>query len=220
MYINDIPASRYGGNLKRAYTYAAPELDTTLFLGRKRSTPILLNAVTGMAKMTLPMVFQGNSRKEVTIKKSMFDALLFGQNDLRMDDGFNYFAILTDIGEATYPSDQLIEATYTFSVIRHGTEITHYGNTVICESTLPYTDCSLSVTVGAAGTNYDVGSVRFAKVTKGEKIVVDGMAKIIYVNGIPDATGAYWINFPTLTPGSNAITCNDTVTVTYYPVYF
>ena len=52
------------------------------------------------------------------------------------------------------------------------------------------------------------------------KLTVDGLKMRILVNGAPAAARATFTEFPVLKPGSNSITCDDRVTVQYYPLYF
>lgn len=220
MYVNGTSLAAFGGNLTMEYKYTPPTLTNDYFKGRKRSTFILLNSNFELGTLTCPVVFEGVDRFDVTQKKSAFEQIAFGQCDIDMEDGFSYFAFLDSIGEATYPSESLIEVEYVFQCIRHGQYKTVDGNTVFCESTLPNTDCILSVTVGESGSNYVVGTVTFPNVTEGQQIVVDGINKRILVNGAPAADQAEWIKFPYLVPGENNLTCDDTMTVEYYPVYF
>lgn len=220
MYVNNYNLATFGGNLRMEYTYTAPTLSNEYFKGRKRSSFVLLNSNFELGTLTCPVVFQGLDRKDVTEKKSAFEKIAFGSCDIDMEDGFSYFAFLDSIGDASYPSESLIEVDYTFQCIRHGDYRTVQGNSVYCESTLPNTDCILSVTVGEAGTNYAVGPVTFPSVQAGEQIVVDGINKRILVNGAPAADQAEWLVFPTLTPGDNTLECDDTMEISYYPVYF
>lgn len=220
MWINRKPLYLYGGKLRMDYTYSPPELSNEYFKGRKRSGFVLLESSYGLGKLSLPIVFEGIDRKDVTLKKSMFEKEIFGQSDIIMGDDYMYFAILEGIGEASYPSEQLIEVAYEFKCIRHGKYREVQANTVYCESTLPVTDCLISTTVGNTGNNYRLGTVIFPNVTKGEKLAVDGINKRILVNGAPAANRAEWTKFPSLVPGKNNISCPDQVIVEYYPVYF
>jgi hypothetical protein len=220
MYINNTNLLDFGGNLRMEYTYTPPTISNDYFKGRKRSTFILLNSNFELGTLSCPVVFEGKNREDVTAQKSAFEQIAFGSCDIDMEDGYSYFAFLDSIGEASYPSESLIEVDYTFQCIRHGQYETSVGNSVFCKSTLPNTDCILSVTVGSAGSNYVVGTVTFPTVTQGQQIVVDGINKRILVNGAPAADQAEWTVFPYLVPGENNLTCDDTMTVEYYPVYF
>lgn len=220
MYVNNIDIAAYGAELKREYTYTPPTISNEYFKGRRRSTFTLLTSNFEVGTLVCPMVFVGKHKRDVCEKKSAFESLAFGQCDIDMQDGFSYFAFLDDIGTPSYPCDEIIETDYTFKCIRHGEYETVTGNSVFCKSTLPNTDCVLSVTVGASGQNYVVGTVTFPTVTQGQQITVDGINKRILINNVPSADEATWIKFPSLTPGENNLTCKDTMTIGYYPVYF
>lgn len=220
MWVNGIPLEKYGGELLMEYKVSGYSIDASAFKGRKRSSFVLLNSTTGFLTLTLPVVFTGEDRADVSMKKSMFDALIFGKNELRMDDGFMYSAYLSEIGEVSYPAPEMIEASYTLIGVRHGKLQTVTGNSFYCDSTLPDTDCILTATVGTAADSYRLDTVTFSDVTAGEVLTVDGINKRILVDGVPAAERAEWTNFPSLTPGLNTITCPDTVTAEFYPVYF
>lgn len=220
MWINGIDIADYGGQLRMEYKTSGYQLDTAAFKGRNRSSFVLLTSTTGFMTITLPVVFEGADRDDVTRKKSLFDMLIFGKNELLMDDGFQYAAYLSAIGDSSYPAPELIEVEYTLIGVRHGDKVTVTGNTVACDSTLPDTDCILSCTVGTSGAGYKVGSVTFKSVTAGQRLVVDGINKRILVDGVPAAENAEWIRFPSLKPGLNNLECSDTLTVEFYPVYF
>lgn len=220
MWINKKPLYLFGGKLKMEYTYTPPEITNEYFKGRRQSGFVLMDSSYELGSLSLPIVFEGANRKDVTLKKSKFESEVFGQSDIILRDEMMYFAFMDGIGESTYPSEQLIETTYEFKCIRHGKYKEVDKNKIYCESTLPNTDCMISVTVGRTVQNYKIGSVIFPTVTQGERLVVDGINKRILVNGAPAATRAEWTKFPSLAPGENNIACQDVPTVGYYPVYF
>lgn len=220
MYVNNTDVHKYGANLTLDYKYTPPTISNEYFKGRYRSNYVLLTSNYELGTLVCPMVFTAETLEHVTAKKSAFEQQLFGRCDIDMEDGYSYFAFLDDIGDDSHPCDQVIEVSYTFKCIRHKDMVTSEGNSVFCQSTLPFTDCILSVTVGESGSNYAVGSVTFPSVTQGQRLVVDGINKRILVNGAPAADSAEWIKFPYLTPGENNIKCNDTLTIQYYPVFF
>ena len=88
-----------------------------------------------------------------------------------------------------------------------------------CISTVPETDCILSVTVSEAADTYALGGATFLDVQAGEQLVFDGINKRILRNGAPGAANVEWINFPSVVPGENSFTALDPVTVQYYPTY-
>ena len=121
MWINGIDIADYGGQLRMEYKTSGYQLDTAAFKGRNRSSFVLLTSTTGFMTLTLPVVFEGTDRDDVTRKKSLFDMLIFGKNELLMDDGFRYAAYLSAIGDSSYPAPELIEVEYTLIGVRHGT---------------------------------------------------------------------------------------------------
>lgn len=220
MFINGKDALNYGAKLLSGYKYVPPEVTTDYFKGRRRSSFTLLDVNLDMARLELPIVFHACGRRDANQNKSMFDRICLGKTDIALGDGYQYFAVLTEMGEVTYHSPELLECTYSFACVRHGSYVEKHGNTIICESTLPYTDCVLTARVGQDGTNYQMGPVMFDTVYAGQVLTVDGITKRILVGGIPDASGAEWIRFPTLEPGENTFSCLDELTVGYYPSYF
>lgn len=220
MWINDKDLCEYGGNLLMEYKVGGVELDISVFQGRKRSSFNLLDASTGLKILTLPIVFKGEDRANAAHNKSMFEQIIFGKNELVMDDGLLYTAVLSEIGESEYIGLELLKAEYIFTGIRHGEYVEVKGNEVYCDSTLPYTDCILTVTVANDTARYNVGSVIFENVTAGEVLTVDGINGRILVNGVPAAERADWIEFPKLVPGWNTIQCDDELTIEFYPAYF
>lgn len=220
MYINGKNAELYGAHLLSEYKYTPPAITAEYFRGRRRSDFSLLNTDYDLGTLDLPVIFEGKNRKDVLQKKSSFEQLCFGKTNIAMEDGFEYFAVLTSIGQTGFAADELADCSYTFSCIRHGAYIQRQGNHIFCESTLPYTDCVLTVEVGQDGTNYQVGPVLFHKVFKGQVLTVDGIEKRIMSGGAPDAQNAEWIRFPSLVPGENTFSCLDELTIGYYPSYF
>lgn len=220
MIINEKPLIMFGGFMQREYTYTPPTLTNEYFKGRQRSTFVLLTSNFDVGMLKVPIVFIGKNHNDVTFQKSSFDGTIFGMCEIEFSDGFKYFAFPDTLGDALYKSDSLIESEYTFKCIRHGDMKESTGNSVYCESTLPYTDCILSATVGSDSDNYVMGSVTFQNVKAGDQLTVDGINKRILVNGAPAADQATWIRFPYMTPGANSFTCVDTLTIQYYPVYF
>ena len=220
MWINEKPLSSYGGRLKREYAVSGLPLENNYFKGRKSSAFVLMETAPGLLTLSLPVVFEGEDRKDVTVRKSSFDRDVYGKSELAMDDGFLYSVFLNEIGESIYPSDCLLECTYVFMGYRHGQKITGSGNTMYCESTYPYTDCMLTAVPTKNRSNYLLGTVLFPQVQAGEVLTVDGIHKRILVNGIPAADRAQWISFPSMVPGKNVILCPDIVNWEYEPIYF
>lgn len=218
MFVNGRPISWYGGELQYDYSVTGAELDTSYT--STGQFPLLLQQKAGLKTISLPITFHGKDSKEAYMRYSLFCQDASGTPELTLPDGFLYTAIMTGISAEKYITEGSMDVTFTFAGIRHGPYQKVTGNRLICMSTLPKTDCILTVTVKKTQTNYKVGSVTFPNVTAGEKLCVDGITKRILVGGVPAAQRAEWLEFPYLVPGINNITCPDTVTVEYYPAYF
>ncbi len=220
-YINGVSVEEYGGSLKSEYTVTGMEItENSYSIGRNRSNPLYHGTVLGLKTLTLPVDFAGKDRQEASARKSKFDAAIYGKNELVLPDGFTYTAICSEYGEEICHGEQLLETIYTCVGIRHGKKEIVTGNTIYCTSTLPKTDCRLTVTVTNGESSYQLGSVTFLDVTAGDVLCVDGITGRILVNGAPGAARAQWLEFPYLVPGKNMITCADTVTAEFYPAYF
>lgn len=220
LFIDKENMELYGARILSAYEYTPPEITAEYFKGRQRSDFITFSTSLGMAKLELTVTFYHERWREVTQNKAAFDGKCLGRTNIVLGDGYEYFAILTEIGESNYRSPRVLECSYSFEVIRHGPYMEKKGNTIFCESTLPYTDCVLSARVSQDGTNYQMGPVMFAEVYAGQVLTVDGIDKRILVGGAPDARGAEWVRFPSLEPGENHFSCLDELTIGYYPSYF
>jgi len=217
LYINGIPIERYGAVLEYGYKTSGVEVETAY---SQTGNIICLNQKFGRKKLDMDIFFRGKDHEETYQRYSMFCELLRGKLELIMPDCKMYEAVLTGIGQESTLAPGRIRCSFSFLAVRHGPKQTATGNRIFCESTLPKTDCILTVTVGKTGQNYTLGSVTFLTVTAGEKICVDGITKRILVNGVPAAQRAEWLEFPYLRPGINNIACPDIVTVEFYPAYF
>lgn len=221
LWANGKPIEKYHGKLKDGWQVKGVEItDISYSHMRNRSTLQYHDTELGLKKITFTVDFTGPDEHTIVLRKSLFDAEICGKSEIVLPDGFMYSAVCTVLGEEVFHGRELIEAAYELFGIRHGPYQKVTGNTVYCESTLPKTDCILTVTVKKTQSNYKVGSVTFPAVSVGEKLCVDGITKRILVNGVPAAQLAEWLEFPYLVPGINNITCPDTVTVEYYPAYF
>lgn len=221
LYVNGRGVSDFDAHLKDGWTVTGVEVEEASYSHmRNRSTLIYHDTVLGLKNISFTVDFRGKDEHDTALKKSLFDAEIYGSCELILPDGFMYNSVCNNLGQELRHGNNILEATYELVGIRHGSKQTVTGNQVFCASTLPKTDCILSVTVGKAGKNYKLGSMTFFTVTAGEKLCVDGITKRILVNGVPAAQRAEWLEFPYLKPGINNITCQDTVTVEFYPAYF
>ncbi|MCI8276302.1 MAG: hypothetical protein HFI66_11990 [Lachnospiraceae bacterium] len=219
MIIDERMLADHGARIKGDYTISGVPLNTHYHQGVRQSGFTLHSQEPGLKMIELTVLFFGKDRPEIDQRKSLFDGMLFGKNELCLD-GYFYTVFCSSIGGSLYQGECLCESTYQFTGYKHGRLKKVTGNTLYCESTLPYTDCRVSVAASKAASSYRVGGITYRNVKAGEKLVADGICKRILINGTPAADRAEWFRFPTLVPGKNIILCDDTVTVEYYPVYF
>lgn len=222
-YINGQPLENYSAKLSD-FSVGAAEVTSSYWQGVNRTNFALLKQQFGLRPITLSVAVDGDTYIDAAMMLSRLSGEMWGVVELYLPDGFSYTAVLD--GSATAPErvgpgtgQTVLIQTYTLTGYRHGPMITTTGPSVWCASTMPFTDCILSVTASAAADTYTLGGATFPDVTQGESLVFDGINKRILRNGAPGAAGVEWINFPQLTPGANTVTAADTVTVQYYPCY-
>ena len=218
MFVNNVPISEYGAMMQDNYTVSGAEVSSS-YAENGRSI-ILLDQKIGLKSISVQLSFFGKDNDEAYSRYSAFCNSLLGGLELVMPDAKMYRCVLTAIGTETWVTEGIMDVPFTFVGYKHDALRVVVGNKVGCESTVPKTDCSLTVTVGKSGSNYKLGTVNFPTVTAGEVLKVDGITKRILVNGAPAAQRAEWLQFPYLVPGINNIECQDAVTVEYYPTYF
>ena len=219
MIIDEIMLNQHGGRLHAGYTISGVSMENSYHRGVGQSDFTLLKQDAGLKSINITVTFLGSAREEIDRLKSLFEMRLMGKNDLVLDGNY-YSVICQEIGNANYKGFGACEVEYQFLGYKHGPLQTITGNHFYCASTLPHTDCRITVTASKDASTYKVGTVTFFDVSSGDVLVVDGLDKRILVNEAPAAQKADWLRFPSLVPGENVIICDDTVTVEYYPVYF
>lgn len=227
LLINGRLLSEFGGCVLLDYSVGETELDNTTFQGINRTNWRLLRSSFGRRKITLTIVFTGQTLHEVKLLRSTLNGKLFGRVELYIsDDGFYYDAVCDSTGAeqiiGVSEREAKIKSEYSFIGIRRDalTRATiQPSGSVFCRSTTPYTDCRLKTTVGASAAEYALGGAVFKNVSAGDVLIFDGIDGKITRNGESYAANVSWLSFPTLTPGMNKITAIDPVTVEYYPTY-
>lgn len=215
------------GALVQSFSVSGTAISNTAYQGVNSTDFNVLATTRGMRTISLTLGYKGRTRRDLALKKAKLDSLLgAGKIDLHLPDGFHYAAYMTGVGEEHtegIEGDKLIAlCTYAFSGIRHDdlTELTVLsGDTFLCESLIPTTDCRLTCTATQAYASLTIGSVTVTSVALGDVITVDGINKRILQNGAPCAGNMSFISFPQLVPGENTISCPETLTVEYYPTY-
>lgn len=219
MEINGINETTLHARLLRDYRISGSKIKSEYWQGRNRSQFALLSQSFGLKEISMTVVFDGRDAEEVALHKSEFDATLWGKFEIYMPNGFTYSAILDDAGELEYMGNERGKAKYQLVGIQHKPLVTVTSIPFTCSSTVPFTDCIITAT--ATATSGSIGDVDFAGLTIGDIITIDGINKRLLVDGVDAATKFDWIDFPSLTRGTNTLTSTGVsgLTVQFYPTY-
>lgn len=221
-FINGLNNEQFSCALLDGWSVGASELSNSIQQGRNRTSYRLLASVFGRKPIAFTLVFSGASRNAVSLAISQFATQLYGKFELQWADGFEYSCTLDSIGNPVwygFTGLVLAQVEYSLHGIQHGpmkTITVPVGGTLICESTMPKTDCIVEATAGTAGT-YQLAGATFSSVQVGNVLTVDGINCRFLLNGAP--TTATFSSFPQLVPGANVFSAPDPVTVSYYPSY-
>ena len=227
LLVNGRPLSWYGGAALLEYTIGETAISAETFQGVNRTSWRLLKAFFGRRNITVEIVFTGPDLKSAKLQRSKFNSDVFGRCELFISgDGFFYDCACTNLGPEIRigegAREAQIKAEYSFTGVRRDaleSVTVPAGGKFFCRSTMPFTDCKVTATVGSTGTNYALFGATFPTVTAGDILVFDGINGAITKNGTNAAADVSWVNFPSLTPGENENTAADAVTVEYYPTY-
>lgn len=221
--INGADLSERGVDMLRDYSIGGTAITNTIFQGRNRSSYRLLAGVYGQKAISFTLVYAGRTYREAALNRSTIESMLWGKVEISMPDGFFYTSTVQSIGEGTIYGQEdnqiLIEVPYELQGIQHDPLMTVAGGNFYNPGTLPYTDCSVSVTAGAASSIYLLAGATFHDVKAGERLEIDGINGRILRNGAPAPGNVDFIRFPQVTPGQNSFLAPDPVTVSFYPSY-
>lgn len=174
----------------------------------------------GLRKIKLPLHFRGDTPEEAHRNLSAFTAEALEDGDLFMPDGFLYFVSLDSVSEKEEITLEgcIVECTFEFLGVAHDPKITATGD-FYALGTAPKMAAKFSCTVAETGTNYNLAGVKFNSVTAGDILVIDGLNGLVTRNGNNAFANTDLIEFPTIHPGLNTISCIDTATTEYYPIW-
>lgn len=222
MWINDTDISDYGA-LVESFSVGETPVTPVTYQGLNSTSFNLLTDQFGMREINVNIFFSAKTRRALTLKKSKIDSLAWGKIELRLPDGFYYTAVCTSPGELLIlglEGNKVIGLVpYVFSGIRHDPLVTQTGNTIDCQSTMPYTNVRLTCKASQAYASINIAGVTITGVNSGDTLAVDGILGRILQNDAPCAGNMSFIKFPQLTPGLNTLDCPETLTVEYYPTY-
>lgn len=221
-WVNGVDIRDIGDILLESYTVGGTEITNEIYQGRNRTHYNLLAKQFGRKTVTMTVFFHADDRHMLTLKQSKLTGMLAGLVDLVLPDRFHYRATLDEVGDLQIlGADKkgcIAECTYTLSGIQHDELKTLTGNTVRAEGTMWSMDCILSCTASRDYTSIRLGTVVFKNVSEGDVLTADGINGRMLKNGVP-TTGVTFTHLPYLVPGSQTITCPETLTVKYYPSY-
>lgn len=228
MMIDGEPLATFGGKSLLDYTIGETEITNATFQGINRTNWNNLKSMFGMRNIRLTILFDGVDLHAAKVQRSKFNAAVFGKHELYIpDDGFFYSVVCENIGEEILVGigerNAQIKSEYSFEGIRHdalvSVTVPAYGY-INCISTMPFTDCRLTVKSTWNASGISVGSAYFNNVAVGDVLVFDGIEGKITKNGVNYAANVDWKQFPSLVAGQNQIRSTiDPVTVEYYPTY-
>lgn len=225
--LNGRPMSDWGGAALLDYTIGETGLTFDVFQGLNRTTWRTLKKQFGLRPVEITVVFRAETLREAKRQSSAFCGALFDGAELFIpDDGFFYTVYPESLGAEELvgigAKEAAIKRKFRLQGIRHDalrTETVPGGGLLYCLSTMPFTDCRLTATAGAAAQYYQLGGCVFGGVAAGDVLVFDGINGAVTKNGVSAAANASWTQFAALTPGENLIQAADPVTVEYAPTY-
>lgn len=222
MTVNGTDIFTYNALIEK-FSVSGTEIKNETYQGVNRTNYNLLNSLFYMKTITISIFLSADTRRNLTLAKSRLDSLMWGKVELGLPDGFYYTATLQSTGELAIvgidDNSVIALCEYTFTGIQHDPLVTSTGNTIDCQSTIPYTDCRLTCTASQAYSSITIGTVTITGVASGDVLVVDGINGRILQNGAPCAGNMSFRRFPSLTPGSNTFNCPEELTIEYYPTY-
>lgn len=227
--INGIPLSAYKGSSMLDYSIGETEITNEIFHGINRSDWKTIQRFYGLRSVEITLLFEGDNLHDAKMQRSRFNSLVYNEADIYIpDDGFFYRVYLESFGAEELvgigAQSAQVKSRYKFKGVRHDelrSESVGSDGKIYCLSTMPYTDCKLTVKASAAGSDYAVGGCVFETVAQNDVLVFDGIHGKITKNGVNYSAHASWLYFPSLVPGENTITVtnSDPVTVEYEPAY-
>lgn len=222
MHINGVNIADYGV-LVESMKVGAIQTTQEAYQGVNRTNFNVLDTIQYMRTISVNLFYSAPTRRELALIKSKLDNMMIGKLELWLPDGFYYSSYLESAGEENVlgvERNQVIAlCSYQFKGVRHDRLETVQGNTVICKSTVPHTDCRLTCTASQDYASLTIDTVTITGVTAGDVLVVDGILGRILQNGAPCAGNMSFVHFPSLVPEANTLTCPEELTVEYYPTY-
>lgn len=219
MTINGTDISTLGGVLLGTPRISNAEIAPAFYKGRARSGLIHLSNGIGTKIIECKIAVTGSDIHAIQLRRATLRALMLGKLDIVFGtDGFQYWAVYDGSAELESEYNGAAVSEFRFIGVQHEAKITQTGHSILCASTVPETDCKLSVTTLANVTDFTLGTVTFPSVSFGDILIADGIDGVITKNGT--AVAASFTRLPYLRPGANDIICtNGAPTIEYYPTH-
>lgn len=200
-----------------AYPTVSTELDNAVFQGVNRSSIQLLHNYLAGQYMDCEIDYFGTITQR-TENRSALEALLLSPEPVKIDfgDGFFYRAVWQKSPRVTNDNEVFESVAYRFRVTKHtdpvSVKIPVKQYHVYCQSTVPLTDCRLTIPFAAVQ-----GYPNLVVAIAGEQwgfdmeitgdLVLDGINKVFTMGGhnIANHSGFFWDSFPALKPGKNRV---------------
>lgn len=225
-YINDKPLNLFSALLLSSYGVGQSSVAFDTLVSSSGAGFVVAGRTLGLRTITLPLHVYGETPEETQQHVSrLLEEFIDGKVKIGLPDGFLYFGVLTGQEGPDFITEELVSLTLTLQGIRCKPLETVTGNELSVYGTLPEMDCVIRATVGKSAQTYTVAGIVFdggahtSGLSAGDQIVIDGINKIVTINGDPAMDRCSLVTFPTLHPGENIITALDPVTVEYYPMY-
>lgn len=205
-------------------SYRVGQSELTAEYMQSNTSLYAFSSAVGVRPLTMKALFREGSRGACEIAASNFMRQLRGKNEIAIIGGNQYTAVLLSAKDLIPIGITAMTAEYEFAAVAHGDEIVRTianGDTVECGSTVPETDCVLTVTSAANVASASVMGVTIQNLAADVPVIVDGRSKLVTAETANKFADTDLVSFPTLRPGANPITISGAVTVqlAYYPTY-
>lgn len=237
MSINNIDISNYSARLLN-YSVSGTTLTNNVSANADLvKMPTLYSVDYGVRTLTITLTFYPRfccsaKRTEITDRYSiatdniaMLEADIIGKTvDIALPDGYIYTSIVTSISAATFDSSGEHDVIYTFNAVRHKPTVTANvapNGKIYCKSTTPC-KYKLIVTLPEQSSLITVCGIAVINITANTPLVIDGELGLITLDGVNKYLDSTLIDFPTLHPGENIISCSDSqakIQVIYTPIF-
>lgn len=224
MFLNGLNADEYGVRLLKKWSVKRGSTGTEYTKSRKGSVFTPLVSEFSLKTITLPVTIKGRDAHEAAVRISMWEAALAaGKVELYLPDGFFYDACLKSCGDPVYDLPSLISNTYVLEGVQRGplqTLKAAPGVAFPVDGTAPHIECRITATPAAAAAEYLMAGVKFADVTAGDILCIDGLTIRVLINGAPALQRCDIVEWPYLIPGENTLTGTGEMNIEYYPIYY